>query len=54
VLVIVPIAKFWLMAATWVPSPTREFAYTSAKDAEDDLKPTVAELAILLPMTSSD
>src|SRR5690606_32407309 len=48
----VPMVKRWLTRDTWVPRPTRELAYTSANEAEDDLKPTVPELAILLPMMS--
>ncbi|MNT62485.1 hypothetical protein D3C72_2002100 [compost metagenome] len=48
----VPTVKRWLMAATFTPRPTRELAYTSANDVVDDLKPTVPELAMLLPMTS--
>ncbi|CPL34710.1 Uncharacterised protein [Bordetella pertussis] len=49
---ILPTVKRWLMALTFTPRPTRELAYTSANEAAPDLKPTVPELAMLLPITS--
>src|SRR5471030_51203 len=40
------------MAATLTPIPTCEPANMSANEAEPDLKPDVAELSMLLPITS--
>src|SRR5690625_6728769 len=54
VVLTLPTAKRWLTLATCTPRPTRELAYTSAKVAEAALKPTVPELAMLLPIMSSD
>jgi hypothetical protein len=49
---VTPCVKFCVTPATEAPRPTREPAYTSWKVAAADLKPTVLELAMLLPMTS--
>ncbi len=50
--VVVPPLKFWVMPDTLTPSPTCEPANMSAKETLPDLKPAVAELAMLLPITS--
>jgi len=59
VTVMLPWVNCWLIAAIWVPMPTwvlpppSDAAKTSAKAVVADLKPTVPELAMLLPTESS-
>ncbi|MNT62003.1 hypothetical protein D3C72_1996870 [compost metagenome] len=41
------------LPVTLLPVPSLDAEYTSSNSARDDLKPVVATLAMLLPVTSS-